>query len=141
MELKYWRDEKEQKTTVTIGELEKAEEEGLLDSPVKSTGSGIEIPDVGLTVKPLDNALRDKYKIQPSIEGLVITKVEPDSAAFDKDLVEGNVIVEINQQPLKDADQLSSIIEKARKNGRKSVLLLVNDEGNPRFVPLSVQTK
>ncbi len=141
VELKYWRDEKEQKTTVTIGELEKAEEEGLLDSPVKSTGSGIEIPDVGLTVKPLDNALRDKYKIQPSIEGLVITKVEPDSAAFDKDLVEGNVIVEINQQPLKDADQLSSIIEKARKNGRKSVLLLVNDEGNPRFVPLSVQNK
>lgn len=141
VELKYWRDEKEQKTTVTIGELEKAEEEGLIDSPVKSTGSGFEIPDVGLTVKPLDSTLRNQYSIAPTIEGLVIIKVEPDSPAFDKDLNEGNVIVEINQQPVTEPEDLKSIIEKAQKNGRKSVLLLVNDAGNPRFVPLSVNKR
>ena len=46
------------------------------------------------------------------------------------------MIVEINQQPVKTPEEAMDIIEKAKDNARKSVLLLVNTRGDVRFVAL-----
>lgn len=139
--VKYWRDGKEHTTEVTIGELEKAEEEGLLDTVTKSTGTGVDIDMVGLTVKPMDDALRSEFEIARDINGLVVTSIKPMSDAAKKGIGEGDVIVEINQQAIKDPKQMTEIIEKASKNARKSVLLLVNSHGNMRFVALKLVTE
>ncbi len=134
--IKYWRDGKEHTTTVTIGELEKAEKEGLLKTAPKSEGTGVNVDIVGLTLKPIDRQLRDKYNIPNSVKGVVISDVEPMSEAGKKGLQIGQVIVEINQQAVSEPQEIIDIIEKARKNGRKSVLLLINASGNVRFVAL-----
>ncbi len=134
--VKYWRDGKEHMTEVVIGELEKAEEEGLLKTTPKSQGTGVDVDAVGFTLKPLDNPLRDEYGIPNSINGVLISKVDPMAEAGKKGLQEGNVIVEINQQTVSEPQEVVDVIDKAQKNGRKSVLLLVNDAGNVRFVAL-----
>lgn len=132
----YWRDGKEYTTKVVIGELEKAEEEGLLASAPKSEGTGVEVDSVGFTLKPMEDALRDEYLIPNTVDGVVISKVDPMSEAGKKGLIEGNVIVEINQQTVKEPQEIIDVIEKARSNARKSVLLLINDQGNVKFVAL-----
>ncbi|MGH1404809.1 MAG: DegQ family serine endoprotease [Alphaproteobacteria bacterium] len=139
--LTYWRDGKEHTTKVTIGELEKAEEDGLVGSSVKSTGSGVELADIGLTLKVMSDELRQEYNIARTVKGVVISKVEQFTESAKKKLKEGDVIVEINQQPISDPQEIIDTIDKARANNRKSVLLLVNSQGSVRFVAIKLEKK
>lgn len=134
----YWRDNKRHSVQVTIGELEKAEEKGLINSTVKTEDTGVDAPLIGLTLKSLDGQLRELYSIDNSTQGVVITAVKNLSNAAKKGLSEGKVIVEINQQPVTSPQDVINIVEKAGKNNRKSVLLLVNDKGTVRFIALKL---
>lgn len=137
----YWRDGKEYTTAVTVGELEKAEEDGLVATGPKSSDDGFEIDSVGLIVKKMSPVLRDEFTIANTIDGIVITEIINLSEAAKKGLSEGDVIVEINQQPVLEPEKLKEIIDKARKNKRRSVLLLINSGGEVRFVALRLDQK
>lgn len=135
--LKFWRDNQEQTTKVKIGELEQAEEDGLISGETASAKSeGFKIESVGLGLKPLSEDIRNEFGISPSTKGVFISSVTPGSEADNKDLKRGMVIVEINQQPVTEPKEIAETIEKAKKNARKSVLLLVNDTGSAKFVAL-----
>lgn len=136
----FWRDGKTQTTTVKVGELEKAESEGLVETgEVKEKAvAGTEIPSVGFTVTALTDSLRETYEIPENAQGVVVTALKNNSEAADKGLAIGDVVVEINQQPIKDAEQAKKLIDDAQKAGKASVLLLVDHQGrgDVRFVAL-----
>jgi serine protease Do len=74
------------------------------------------------------------------VKGVVITAVEAGSPAAEKRLVAGDVIVEVAQEPVANAEALQKRVETLKKDGKKSALLLVaNGEGELRFVALSLQ--
>jgi serine protease Do len=50
----------------------------------------------------------------------------------------GDVIVEVAQEEVKTPSQISDRIADAKKAGRKSVLLLVDRQGDLRFVALKI---
>jgi serine protease Do len=135
-EVIYSRDGKEMKTTVVVGELEKAEEEGLLATGPRETGDGIAVDSVGMTLHALDDTLRQDYNVPQGLEGVLVYEVDDYSEAAQKGMLEGDVIVEINQQPVTDPQKAKEIVDKAQANKRSSVLLLVNREGDVRFVAL-----
>lgn len=140
----YWRDGKEAKAKVVVGELEKAEQEGLLATggPRSSTtGAEIEAPGVGLSLSALTPELRETYGIPPEVEGVFVTGVKSLSEAEEKGLMEGDVIVEINQQPVTEPQAAADMIDKAEKAGRSSILLLISREGDVRFVALKLAKK
>ncbi|MGH1455960.1 MAG: Do family serine endopeptidase [Alphaproteobacteria bacterium] len=137
--VKYWRNEAEHIVNVTIGELEKAEEDGLIKlAESKAEGEGTEIESIGFDLKELDDALRKEFQIDRAIEGVLISRVQPNSEASKNNLNVGSIIVEINQQPVTKPDEVADIIKKAADNNRKSVLLLVNENGNARFVAVKL---
>ncbi len=142
VKVRYWRDGEEGKTSVTVGELEKAEEEGLLEtgprSDAKKSG-GVEIESVGLTLNSISSDDRDENDIPDDIDGVLITDIEPLSEAAEKGLMPGDVVVELNQKAVTNPQKASDIIEKAKKGGRSSVLLLVNRGGDVRFVALRLK--
>lgn len=143
IEIVYWRDGKERKSTVKIGELEKAEENGLLTQKPKTEAKaddGLSIDTVGLTLRNILPMDREQYNIDDEVSGVLISGVEPMSEAAEKGMGVGDVIVEINQQPVKDAVKVKDIIEKAQKGGRSSVLLLVNRNNDVSFVALRLKT-
>lgn len=142
--LRYWRDGKERTAKVTIGELEKAEENGLLasndqgsDSKTKDT----EIKPVGMNVTSLNDTIREDFNIGDDVTGVLVTKIEPRGEAAGKGIDSGDVIVEINQQGVSSAKEVQDAIEKAQKDKRSSILLLVNREGDVRFVALKLDEK
>lgn len=138
--LKYWRDGKERKSKVTVGELEKAEEEGLLETGPKSEArQGIAVESVGMEVGALTNDDRETFGVPDDVSGVLITKVETGSEAFEKDLMEGDVIVEINQKAVQTPQDVTEIFRKAEKAGRNSVLLLINREGDVQFIALKLK--
>lgn len=144
--LKYWRDGKERKAKVTVGELEKAEEDGLLGSdeietPETSKTDSTLIDSVGLYVARLSRSARSTYGVPDDVSGVLVTDTERRSEAMEKGLGEGDVIVEINQTPVEDPQDVKKIVDEAVKDKRTSLLLLVNREGDVRFVALRLEDK
>lgn len=138
-ELAYWREGKEAKLTLTVGELEKAEEEGLIASGPKTEAVGKEIEGLGLTVKALSPVDRTDYAVPANAEGVLVSNIKLGSEAAEKGLMEGDVIVEINQQKVTTPEALIAIVDQAKKASRASVLLLVNGGGDMRFVALKLK--
>lgn len=143
--LVYWRDGKQQQTMVVVGELEKAEEDGLItgqqDPDLEDgTRSGVTIDMVGLIIGNITGQDRSTYEIPADVEGVLVMEAKPGSEAEEKGLVEGDIIVEINQQAAVDTKTAQDIITKTEKAGRSSVLFLVNRAGDVRFVALRLNT-
>ena len=95
---------------------------------------------LGLDLATLSKDLRSRYKIKDSVKGVIITNVDGASDAADKRLSPGEVIVEVAQEAVSNAADVKKRVEQLKKDGKKSVLLLVsNAEGELRFVALSLQ--
>ena len=62
----------------------------------------------------------------------------PDSPAAEKGLNPGEVIIEVGQEKVESPADVSRMVEEAREAGRRSVLLLIDRDGDLRFVALSV---
>ncbi|MCB1556468.1 MAG: DegQ family serine endoprotease [Alphaproteobacteria bacterium] len=141
--VEYWRNGKKAQATVTIGELEKAEESGLLDAAARKTESetGLTIEQVGMTLGTLSDSARAEYDISKTVEGVLILKIDPQSEAAEKGLLPGDVILEINQKAVTTPVAAGEIIRKAEKSGRSSLLLLVDRDGDVRFVALKLAKK
>ncbi|GGG28632.1 DegQ family serine endoprotease [Chelatococcus composti] len=130
---------KEETRRVKLGRLEEATDES---SP--SQGGQSEKPAVsqvlGLELSSLNGMLRQRYNIKEDVKGVVVTRVDPNSAAADKRIQPGDVIVEVNQEPVASPRDVTKRIEAVKKEGKKSVLLLVSSaQGEVRFVALSLQ--
>lgn len=144
--LKYWRDGKERTGSVKVGELEEAEQNGLLSQgptdvpgPAKRDTTSIDI--VGLELAPLTPAERESYAVPDDVKGALVTNADHGSEASEKGLIEGDVIVEINQTPIASPAEASVLFENAVKDGREKILLMVNREGDVRFVALTLKKK
>jgi len=138
VEVLVWRNGKEMKFTVRLGELEKAEK--AIKASVKrdrpSPSGNSTASALGLTLSKLTPALREQYRLKGDVEGVLVTKVEGASVAFTKGIRPGDIVVEAGQDKVSSPDDVLEKVEKAKKAGRKSLLLLVNRKGEPRFVAL-----
>ncbi|MEC7657528.1 MAG: serine protease, partial [Pseudomonadota bacterium] len=59
--------------------------------------------------------------------------------AQEKGLRPGTLIVEINQDKVSSPAEIAAKLDEARKAGRRSVLLLVDQAGDLRFVALRIK--
>ena len=134
------RDGKMQILSVTLGELEQAENGGLLsrsDSPKQPDDT--KLNDIGLAVAPLTDELADKFGLEVGRVGVVVVAVAEGSPAADKGVQPGDIIRRLNQSAISSADQLKDGIAKAKKDGRKGVLMLIESDGQTRFVQISFE--
>jgi len=126
---------------VTLGRLEDTEK---VQAAAKTKDEPVEKPvtqkALGLDLATLSKDLRTRYKIKDSVKGVVITGVDGTSDAAEKRLSAGDVIVEVAQEAVANAADIKKRVDQLKKDGKKSVLLLVsNADGELRFVALSVQ--
>ena len=83
---------------------------------------------------------RRRYSLKDDLKGVVVTRVDPNSAAADKRIQAGEVIVEVGQEAVSNPADVTNRIEALKKEGRKSALLLVaNAQGEVRFVAVALQ--
>ena len=94
---------------------------------------------LGMTLMPLTDDLAEGLGMAMGDKGLVISKVDVASEAYEKGLREGNVITEAGQQSVATLQDIQDRLSEAKDAGRKSLLLLVRDGGSPRFVALTIQ--
>ncbi len=136
--LTVWRKGKLFTIPVRIGEYEEAEESGVIASPEsgKEVSKGVEIH--GMTLQPLSDAIRQRYDISKEIEGVLVVDVTEKSSAAEKGIRPGDIIIEISQEEVKTPQQVVEHLKAAEKEKRKSALLLINRDGESRYVSIKL---
>ncbi len=87
----------------------------------------------GLAVQPLDRALRDRLHLPDDVDGVVVTGVDRRGGTAAALLREGDLILEINRQPVTTVDAFR---DAARAAGDHALLLVVRN-GVAIYVTLS----
>ncbi|MCX7824806.1 MAG: DegQ family serine endoprotease [Verrucomicrobiae bacterium] len=137
--LKVIRDAKEQTFTVKLAEL--PSEKGLAKAGGRSGGlrRGAQAdPLDGVAVEDLDARSRREFDIPSHVRGALVTDVDPASPAAAAGLREGDVILEINRQPVNNADEAVHLSERIRGD---RVLLRIWSRGGSRYVIVEVRPK
>jgi serine protease Do len=136
-----WRKHAQTTVLVKVGRLEEGDEQqaNANVTPKKSTQSaGSLVKTLGMTFSGITPELKDKYSLGDDAKGVVVVDVAKTGAAADKGFHAGDVIIEAAQEEVKTPEDLASKIEAAKKSGRKSILLLVQRQGDLRFVALRI---
>ncbi|MBD3787680.1 MAG: DegQ family serine endoprotease [Sphingomonadales bacterium] len=131
------RNGKSETLLVTLGRRELAEGEAIPAAVTKPQELEKEV--LGMTVTPLTSELATEMGLSAGSAGLVVKDIGEESAAYDKGLRTGDLIVEAGQQPVGSIEDLEARIAEAKDGGRKSVLLLIRRGSEPRFVALPVE--
>jgi serine protease Do len=124
---------------VTLGRLEDTEKQASLQQPSTEPPTATR-QALGLNMSGMTDELRRRFSLKDDLKGVVITRVDPNSSASDKRIQAGEVIVEVNQEPVTNPTDVTKKIDDLKSQGRKSALLLVaNAQGEVRFVALSIE--
>jgi len=84
-------------------------------------------------VRDITPELADLYDLEVS-RGVVVVEVEPGSKAYWGGVEEGDVILEVNRQPILDVADWNAVV--AGISEEEEVLLTVLREGRTRFLLL-----
>ncbi len=135
VKVKVWRKGETKEYNVTLGELEKAEKQlAKADAGGGKTEKLPKIDALGMTIESLSDELRQKFEMGKDEVGVVVTAVESDSAAAEKGIRAGDVIVEVSQTEVASPDDVRKEIKKVKDSNRNTVLLLLKRAGDLRFV-------
>jgi serine protease Do len=87
-----------------------------------------------MTVQNLTPALAKTLGLERA-QGVVITSIEPQSAAAEAGLQRGDVILEVNRQKIADAAELRKNVDQVKAGD--NLLLLIQRSGNNLFLALN----
>jgi serine protease Do len=124
VKLKLWRDGKAQDTNLTLGELPETAEK---ISQGEEGGGALE----GVDVEDVTPEIAKQLNLRAGTHGVVVTSVDPSSAAGSQGLRQGDVIQEVNHKPVTNVEEYRHAMASAEK---QSVLLLVNRGGVTNFI-------
>lgn len=85
----------------------------------------------GVAVGDLDPQVRRQFNIPANVHGAIVTEVEENSAAREAGLKPGDVILEINRQPVKAAEDAVKLSENPKD---KTTLLRLWSNGRSRYL-------
>jgi serine protease Do len=128
--MKVMRDGHEKELTVTIGE-----QPGEAKI-AKAEGDEKEYAFAGVSVQDLDRDTAKELGIKGKTQGVVVTNVDADSGAEKAGLMPGDVIREINRQPVKSVKEFEKLSSAVKKG--ENVLILINRRGASLFLSAKV---
>jgi serine protease Do len=79
--------------------------------PLPSSQSG---PVLGLSVREIDEESAVRFNLPDRTRGVIISRVEPMSPAFDAEIERGHVLLEINRQAVQSIDDYRRLTARAR---------------------------
>ena len=122
------RDGREQQVRVTLGELTVSAEPRNDQGPDGDTNEGGQL---GLQLAPLTPDAAAQLGLRSGAQGLLVRAVDPAGPAADAGIREGDVIEQINRQPVRSVADARSALQ---RSGTNPVLLLVNRRGTTIFL-------
>jgi serine protease Do len=115
---------------ITLGQLPNTiEAKADTDNEDQGKASkGTDVPKLGLTVAPASSVAG------AGKEGVVVTEVDPKSAAAERGFKEGDVILEVGGKSVTSANDVREAINAAKTDNKNVVLMRVKSGGSSHFV-------
>jgi serine protease Do len=136
-----WRKRNQVDLDVKVGELkEEPQVASVSPKQEKQQAPVSSVKALGLSLANLTPELRQRFGLADDINGVVITDIDNGGPSADKGMKAGDIVVEVAQDDVKTTDQILSKLDEAKKAGRKSVLLLVDRQGDLRFVAVKIDS-
>ncbi len=142
VEVALWRDGERVLVGVTVGRLEEGElrvaaapaapEEQEPEQTVR------EVPELGLTLSALTDDVRAEFEIGDEKNGVMVIDVDSASAAAEKGLQPGDIIVEVGQEEVDSPAEVASRIAAHLGEEKNTVLLLLDRQGDLQFVAVRI---
>ena len=132
-----WRDGSEQTIQAEIGQMPGQEQMAALSGDEQPEES--DAPKLGLMLSQLTPEAREQFELPADAAGVVVTDVQPGSPAAEKGLQRGDVIVEADRKQVSDPEALAAAVRAAAERGDETVLLLVQRDGQNRFVAVGLE--
>jgi serine protease Do len=133
--VKVWRSGHDETLSATIAEMPENPQVAQNEEQ-----SGPATSSLGLHLAPLTRDWHRRLHVPESVKGVVVASLAPNSPLADLGVEPGDVIEQINQQPVttpkEAADKLQAVHDE--KGPNKTVLLLLNRHGVNQYVALSV---
>ena len=139
LEIIVLRDGKETPLSIELGERPSDEILARAGKP-GGTPPSMEPPDnvlAGIFVESLSAEKRNQLNLSEQTKGVIVTKIEPGSAAEAAGLQEGDLIQEVSREVINSLDDYQRIASKIAKE--ELVVLLLNRRGNNLFVAVNPQ--
>lgn len=136
VDVRIWRKGQEQTVRVTLGQLpedEQLAEMGQPAPPPPGPEGQVKVDSLGVTLAAITPELREEYELPEAAKGLVVTEVAAESPGAEEGLQPGDLVVEVAQERVATPAEALTKVDQARKD-KKSVLLLVDRQGDLRFV-------
>jgi serine protease Do len=137
VDVEVWREGDDTTLSVSVGEL-KDDQKVAARSSTGPSGD-LSIDELGLTLSPATDKVRERFKLKADAKGVVVTKVEDGGAAGSKDIRPGDLIIEVSQEEIETPAEVREKIKEAKKAGRKSVLLHLEGQNGLRFVAVRIE--
>ena len=129
MELGFLRNGKQQNASVTIADRAKLFAARLNEDDSGNDENTPRQSKFGITVRKLTPEMADRLDLQ-SDKGVIVQDVKPGSFAEDINVGRGDVILEINKQPVNSEEDFAKV-ESSMKSGQ-DVVFLVRPRGSSR---------
>jgi serine protease Do len=102
-------------------------------APQPGRGSDEPAETIGLTVQTLDAQVARRLGLAAGTQGVAGVNVEPGSVAEAARLQHGDIIVEVNRQPVRNQAEFESAMDRL---GNGTALLFVNSGGRTHYVTI-----
>ncbi len=129
VELEVFRDGENMNFTVELGELDADEIAGLETEEREDL-----IDEIGFEVDDLTDNLRQQLRLQPEVDGVVVTNINQRSRAYRQGLREGDVITQIGNQPVENENQFYRLMSEIVQSENDALLLRIYRQGSNIFI-------
>jgi serine protease Do len=140
VEVQVWRSGKEVSRKVTLGKLDEAPQKASLEKK-ENADSATSSTVLGLDLIPLNAEARRRFKIKEGVEGVLVGRVDPNSAAAERRLSPGDVIVEVQREKVSNVADIRKRIAALKEQGQKRALFYVasGPDATLRYVTLPIE--
>jgi S1-C subfamily serine protease len=121
-----WRNNAEQQVKVRLGELTQES----ASSRQRPGGGNQSEGRLGLTVETITPSLARQLGVRAGTQGVVVTEVDPAGPAAEAGVQAGDIITQVNRQPVRSPADVNSAMQKSNR----STLLLLNRGGQNFYV-------
>lgn len=128
-----WRKGQEVTVGVNLGELQEAVQTAAVEPTGTPSDRGV-VSELGLGLATITPDLRTQFELDEATDGVVITRVDDAGTGAEKGLQPGDVIVEVDQEPVRTPGDVAERVNDAKGEGFRVVTLLVFRQGDFQWV-------